>query len=179
MACRDSLYRIYCSYVDLLWVLSFFYPDITARTRKLWDQKTRINITIVCKTPAYPGMLPNLTHWAFNVILPFFFPTAVACEKPKNRQGWQGGRKKKHTQKLHCETTSEASKYYLQSVSRLALERHHIIHLKALPHLDAIHWNHRLWTAGQRHSWKKKGKKWKIKRKVLALAQKNKNGKRI
>lgn len=103
-------------------------------------------------------MLPNLTHYAFNVILPFF-PPLWHAKSLKTVRGDRGKEKKKTTQTLHRETTSEASEYYLQSISRLALERHHIIHLKALPHLNAIHWNHRLWTVGQRHSWKQEGRK--------------------
>lgn len=51
----------------------------------------------------------------------------------------------------HGGIASKGSKCYLQSISRLTLERYHIIHLEALAHLDAIHWNHRLGTAGQRH----------------------------
>lgn len=33
------------------------------------------------------------------------------------------------------------------------MERHHVIHLESFPNFDAVHWNHGLWTAGQRHGW--------------------------
>lgn len=48
-------------------------------------------------------------------------------------------------------TVSEARRCYLECISRFTLERNHIIHLKTLPNLDAIHRYHRLWTVGQRH----------------------------
>lgn len=51
--------------MKVLW----FFPGITARIGKMWDQKTGINIAIVNNILSYHYMVLNFKHWAFKMLI--------------------------------------------------------------------------------------------------------------